>query len=195
MIQILLESWSWACWSIFFSRGDIGLMKMQVLIAVQANQVASLHQITKLKFKKKSQSLVPTATQEGEPSIAFILYIHPQAEEVRQIMTSSCSNAIQIYFLSFFVFVGKVWICQPQGDPWCCDTGERFSSVGEKPAPRQTGEPRAGAQGEDLSSYSLPVWLSYVAFQCPVWRSDLELWMCRCSEQSAPSSSVSSLLF
>lgn len=31
--------------------------KMQVLIAVQANQVASLHQITKLKFEKRAKVL------------------------------------------------------------------------------------------------------------------------------------------
>lgn len=47
------------------------------------------------------------------------------------------------------VCTGEVWVCPAQRHPWCCDTGERFSCVGEEPAPRQTGEPRAGAQGEE----------------------------------------------
>lgn len=43
-------------------------MKMQVVMVVRANYVAILHQITKLKFEK-SHSLVPTATQKGEPPL------------------------------------------------------------------------------------------------------------------------------
>lgn len=43
-------------------------MKMQVLMVVQANHVAIFHQITKQKFEK-GHSLVPTATQKGEPPL------------------------------------------------------------------------------------------------------------------------------
>lgn len=50
------------------------------------------------------------------------------------------------------VCTGKIWVCQAQRNPWRCDAGERFSSVGEEPAPRQTGEPRAGAQGKKTDS-------------------------------------------
>lgn len=65
--------------------------------------------------------------------------------------TAACSNSVSL-LLACSVCAGEVWVCQAQRNPWCCDPGERFSPVGEEPAPRQTGEPRAGAQGEKASS-------------------------------------------
>lgn len=62
-------------------------------------------------------------------------------------------NRAQQHFFKLSLFsTGKIWVCQAQRNPWRCDAGERFSSVGEEPAPRQTGEPRAGAQGKRMHS-------------------------------------------
>lgn len=62
------------------------------------------------------------------------------------------------------VCTGEVWVCPAQRGPWCCDAGERFSPVGEEPAPRQTGEPRAGAQGEEAGSEGRHTLLGLGAF-------------------------------
>lgn len=67
------------------------------------------------------------------------------------------------------IWTGEIRVCPAQREAWCCDAGERFSPVGEEPAPRQTGEPRAGAQGKKTR----PGWCRHLSILCPVL--DLEV--------------------
>lgn len=53
------------------------------------------------------------------------------------------------------VSAGEVALCPAGRGPWCCDAGERFRRAAEEPAPSQTGEPRAGAQGEAVTHNAL----------------------------------------